>query len=142
MSAVHHLLHSDLTGQIIGAYFEVYNELGAGFESWSMKGHSPTSRRRWISRSTGNRRSLSDTASKRSESSAADLLVNKLVLLELKAVETLESSHETQLLNCLRATSVEVGLLLNFGPKPQFKRLIYTNDRKRPWISRKHTDQH
>ena len=65
-----------------------------------------------------------------------NLLVNELVLLELKAVQALESSHETQLLNCLRATAIEVGLLLNFGPKPQLKRLIYTNDRK-PLVSRK-----
>ena len=53
-----------------------------------------------------------------------------IVLLELKAVRCLDSSHEAQLLNYLRATDIEVGLLLNFGLKPQFKRLIFDNARK------------
>lgn len=48
----------------------------------------------------------------------------------LKAVRTLESMHEAQLLNYLRATDIEVGLLLNFGVKPEFKRLVYDNSRK------------
>jgi len=60
----------------------------------------------------------------------ADLLVERAVLLELKAVRTLDSSHEAQLLNYLRATEIEVGLLLNFGLKPEFKRLIFDNPRK------------
>ena len=142
MSAVHHLLHSDLTGHIIGAYFEVYNELGAGF------------RESVYERALANELEALDFKVDRQPKISiryreqpvgifrGDLLVNELVLLELKAVEALESSHDTQLLNCLRATPIEVGLLLNFGPNPQFKRLIYTNDRKGPRISRKRTDQH
>jgi GxxExxY protein len=61
----------------------------------------------------------------------ADILVENKVLLELKAVRALESSHEAQLLNYLRATPIEVGLLLNFGPKPQIKRMLLDNERKR-----------
>lgn len=60
----------------------------------------------------------------------ADLLVNGKVLIGLKAAETLHESHVAQLLNYLKATKVEVGLLLNFGAKPQFKRKIFTNDLK------------
>ena len=60
----------------------------------------------------------------------ADMLVEGCVLLELKAVRCLDSSHEAQLLNYLRATDIEVGLLLNFGLKPEFKRLIFDNPRK------------
>lgn len=60
----------------------------------------------------------------------ADLLVEKKVLLELKTVRTLDSAHEAQLLNYLRATEIEVGLLLNFGPRPQFKRMVFDNPRK------------
>jgi len=52
------------------------------------------------------------------------------VLLELKAVRTLDSSHQSQLLNYLRATDIEIGVLLNFGVKPEFKRLVYDNLRK------------
>lgn len=60
----------------------------------------------------------------------ADLLVQGLVIIELKAVSRLLVEHEAQLLNYLRATPYEVGLLLNFGPKPEFVRKAYNNDRK------------
>jgi GxxExxY protein len=59
-----------------------------------------------------------------------DLTVNEAVLLELKAVATLERIHEAQILNYLRATKFEVGMLMNFGPKPQFKRVVFENGNK------------
>ena len=62
----------------------------------------------------------------------ADILVEQCVLLELKAARALESAHRAQLLNYLRATEIEVGLLLNFGEKPEVKRLIFDNSKKRP----------
>ncbi len=58
------------------------------------------------------------------------MTVEDSVLLELKAVRALDSTHEAQLLNYLRATDIEVGLLLNFGIKPQFKRMVFDNSRK------------
>jgi GxxExxY protein len=61
----------------------------------------------------------------------ADLIVEGVVLLELKAARTLDSAHEAQLLHYLRATEVEVGLLLNFGLRPQFRRLLFDNERKK-----------
>lgn len=60
----------------------------------------------------------------------ADLVVNDVVIIELKAVSRLLPEHEAQLLNYLRATPYEVGLVLNFGPKPDFKRKAYENHRK------------
>ena len=60
----------------------------------------------------------------------ADLVVNDLVIVELKAAESLCKEHEAQLLNYLKATKMEVGLLLNFGLKAEFRRKIFTNDRK------------
>src|SRR5439155_7886998 len=60
----------------------------------------------------------------------ADVLVDKSVLLELKAARMLDSSHEAQLLNYLRATEIEVGILFNFGIKPEFRRLAFDNSRK------------
>jgi GxxExxY protein len=60
----------------------------------------------------------------------ADLLVDGLVIVELKAVSHLLNEHEAQLLNYLRATPYEVGLLLNFGPKPEFRRKVFENERK------------
>ncbi|MCL4529609.1 MAG: GxxExxY protein [Chloroflexi bacterium] len=61
---------------------------------------------------------------------SADLLVEDVVIVELKAVSRLLLEHEAQLLNYLRATPYEVGLLLNFGPKPQFIRKAFDNSRK------------
>ncbi len=60
----------------------------------------------------------------------ADLIVNEAVLLELKAIQSLDRTHESQVLNYLYATPLEVALLLNFGPKPEFKRFVLDNRRK------------
>jgi GxxExxY protein len=60
----------------------------------------------------------------------ADVIVERAVILELKAPSGIDPAHEAQLLNYLRATAIEVGLLLNFGPRPQFKRLVFENSRK------------
>ncbi len=57
----------------------------------------------------------------------ADLVVNNLVLLELKALQNLEKIHEQQITHYLKATPLEVGLLLNFGPQPQIRRSIFDN---------------
>lgn len=125
------LKHRPLTQKIIGVFYEVYNELGHGFlESVYQKSfilalneagflvHSPVDIPVWFrGHQVGN--------------FEGDVLVEKCVLLELKAVRTLDSSHQAQLLNYLRATNIEVGLLLNFGARPEFKRLAYDNSRKR-----------
>ena len=58
------------------------------------------------------------------------MLVDKCVLLELKAGRGLDRAHEAQLLNYLRATQIEVGMLFNFGLKPEFKRMVFDNSRK------------
>jgi GxxExxY protein len=60
----------------------------------------------------------------------ADLIVEDKVIVELKATELLMNVHVAQTLNYLKATEIEVGLLLNFGEEPEFKRMIYTNNRK------------
>lgn len=60
----------------------------------------------------------------------ADLLVNDLIIIELKSCDCLKDQHKAQLLNYLRATESEIGFLFNFGIEPEFKRFIYTNDRK------------
>lgn len=60
----------------------------------------------------------------------ADILVNDCVIIELKAAESLCEEHECQLVNYLKASSVEVGMLLNFGKKPQLKRKVFTSEHK------------
>ena len=59
----------------------------------------------------------------------ADIMVDSCIILELKAAECLIMEHELQLINYLRATDIELGLLLNFGKKPEFRRKIFSNDR-------------
>ena len=126
------LRHYALTEQIIAVFYEVYNELGHGFlESVYHKSLALALNEKGLLVQSpvdipvffrGHR--VGDFE--------ADLLVEKCVLLELKAARTLDSSHKAQLLNYLRATEIEIGLLLNFGVKPEIKRLIYDNPRKRP----------
>ena len=60
-----------------------------------------------------------------------DLIVEDVIAVELKAIETLTEDNEHQLINYLKATNIEVGLLLNFGKKPQVKRKIFDNDKKK-----------
>lgn len=60
----------------------------------------------------------------------SDMVVNGVVLLELKSVDKLVAAHDAQMLNYLKATEIEVGLLLNFGPQAEFRRKIYDNSRK------------
>ena len=120
-----------LTQKIIGVYYDVYNELGTGFlesvyqkslalalESAGLTVCSRIDIPVWFRGHQVGR-------------FEGDLLVEKCVLLELKAARALDSTHQAQLLNYLRATDIEVGLLLNFGPKPEFKRVAYDNSRKR-----------
>lgn len=115
---------------MIGIFYNVYNELGYGFiesvyhksmvvalSSEGVRVSSPVKVPVWF-----RGQQVGDFE--------ADILVDSSVLLELKAVRTLDSSHQAQILNYLRATDIEVGLLLNFGTKPEFKRLIFDNQRK------------
>lgn len=61
----------------------------------------------------------------------ADLIVEDIIVVELKAINTLIEENEHQLVNYLKATTIEIGLLLNFGKKPQIKRKIFDNDKKK-----------
>ena len=60
----------------------------------------------------------------------ADLLVNDCIIVEIKAAKALSLENEAQLLNYLKATNIEVGLLLNFGPKPEVRRKLFDNRKK------------
>lgn len=61
----------------------------------------------------------------------ADIIVENKVIIELKAAQRLLYEHKIQLINYLKATDIEVGLLLNFGEKPEFKRKIFMNENKK-----------
>jgi GxxExxY protein len=122
--------HSDLTERILAAYHKVYAKLGYGFREKVYRN---------VLRLELKRSGLEVEIHKPIKvyydgvvvgSYFADVVVNGLVILELKAVSALLPKHEAQTLNYLKATKVEVALLLNFGPKPEFKRKVYDNDRK------------
>ena len=124
--------HHELTRKIIAVFYQVYNELGHGFlEAVYHKSLVIALREEGLSV-----QSQIDIPvwfrGHQVGGYVGDILVEKCVLLELKAARALDPSHKAQLLNYLRATEVEVGLLLNFGVKPELKRLIYDNPRKRP----------
>jgi len=122
--------HGETTRKIIGVFYDVYNELGHGFlESVYEKSLELALN----SLALKVCRQIDIPVYFRGRDVgvfSADMLVEGCVLIELKAVRCLDSSHEAQLLNYLRATDIEVGLLLNFGLKPQFKRLVFDNPRK------------
>lgn len=127
----HGLRFEELTGQIIKTFYGVYNELGYGFlECVYEKAMVIALREAGLAAAPQVPIEVWFRGQRVGEY-AADVLVAETVMLELKAARTLEPAHEAQLLNYLRATNIEVGLLLNFGPKPQIKRLIFDNDRKR-----------
>ncbi len=125
------MLHEELTGKIIKVFYSAYNELGFGFLEKVYQNAMMIALK-----NSG----LQAEAQKKIEvrfqgeivgEYYADIVVNELVILELKATEYLIEEHELQLINYLKATSMEVGLLLNFGAKPEFRRKIFTNDKKR-----------
>lgn len=125
------LRHYALTERIIAVFYEVYNELGHGFlESVYHKSLILALNEKGLLVQSP----VDIPVFFRGHQVGAfegDMLVEKCVLLELKAARTLDSSHKAQLLNYLRATEIEIGLLLNFGVKPELKRLIYDNPRKK-----------
>lgn len=124
------LVHKELTDSIIKMYYEVYNELGYGFlEKVYQNAMYLELKRNGFAVEAQKQIKVHFKGIVVGEY-YADLIVDQLVILELKASEVLVYENELQLLNYLRATDVEIGLLLNFGRKPEFKRMIFTNDRK------------
>lgn len=121
-------LHSPLTSKVISCFYAVYNTLGYGFLEkvyerslqfeLQMRGFKVEAQKQidvyYCDEIVG--------------VYFADLVVDDILILEIKAAEAIRDEHEYQLLNYLKATEFEIGLLLNFGKKPEFKRKIFTND--------------
>ena len=127
---MNNILHRDLTQEIIRIFYEVYNELGYGFlervyqnalfHELKLNGFDVKAQHRI------------KVFYKEVEVGEyiCDILVNELIILELKAQEQLIEANEFQLINYLKATNYEVGLLLNFGKRAEFKRKIFQNNIK------------
>jgi GxxExxY protein len=124
------LLHQSITNTILKVYYEVYNELGHGFlekvyqnamyfelKARGLKVESQKEIKVYFKQQL-----VGEYYS--------DLILENKVIIELKATEVLMNAHVAQTINYLRATLIEIGMLLNFGAEPEFKRLIYTNNKK------------
>ena len=122
--------YKEITDIILRSFYEAYNELGDGFlESVYenalyivLTGYGLCVERQRVISVFFRGKVIGDFK--------PDLIVNEKVIVELKAVRSLDAAHEAQLINYLKATNIEVGLLLNFGRKPEFKRFVYDNTRK------------
>ena len=124
------LLHEELTNVIIKTFYEVYNELGYGFlEKVYQNSLYLELKNKGYKVEAQKKISVYYKGTEVGEY-YADLLVEDLIILELKAAECIVKDFENQILNYLRGTDCEVGLLLNFGKKPEFKRKIFENHRK------------
>lgn len=122
--------HSEVTETIIKGFYIVYNALGYGFlEKVYANALAIELRALGLTVAQEQRITIAYCGEQIGEYSA-DMVVNDAVIVELKAVKTLLEEHEAQLLNYLKATPYEVGLLLNFGSKPEVKRKAFDNDRK------------
>ncbi len=120
-------LHQDLTEKIIKAYYNVYNELGYGFLE-KVYENALLIELKSLGLNCEKQKPISVSFKGYSVGEYfADIIIENEVIIELKAAEGLVEEHEAQLLNYLRATEIEVGLLFNFGKKPQFKRKIFEN---------------
>jgi GxxExxY protein len=122
--------HKTLTAAIISIFYKVYNTLGYGFlEKVYENAMMYEFRRAEIP-------AISQSPIKVNYENEvigeyfADILVDDNVIVEIKAAKQIAPEHKAQLLNYLKATDKEVGLLLNFGPKPEISRKVFDNNRK------------
>jgi GxxExxY protein len=124
------LKHADITGQIIKSFYQVYNSLGFGFLEKVYENALAYELEQMKLEVIRQKPITVFYKEKIVGEYYADLVVEDTVIVELKVADKIIEAHEAQLLNYLRATKIEVGLLLNFGQKPEYKRKLYTNDKK------------
>ena len=125
------LKHKDVTDKILHAFFKiVYPQLGYGFLEKVYENAMVIALRGMGLRVQQQARIAVYFQGQQIGEYCADLLVEDVVIVELKAAPQITDEHEAQLLNYLRATPYEVGLLLNFGPRPDLRRRAFDNERK------------
>ena len=119
-----------ITEKIIQCFYSVYNELGYGFLEAVYQNAMYYALKDLGFKVENEKEIIVHFDGRVVGKYRADFLINNAVIVELKTAETLLLEHELQLVNYLRATDIEVGLLLNFGKKPQIKRKIFDNEMK------------
>ena len=122
--------HSEITDLVIKGFYAVYANLGYGFQEKVYNNCLAIELRTLGLEVEQEQRIAVYYREQLVGEYFADLVVNDAVIVELKAAKILLEQHEAQLLNYLKATPYEVGLLLNFGPKPEIKRKAFDNARK------------
>ena len=124
------MIYEEISRKILKAFYTVYNKLGHGFLE---KVYENSLVIELMKLELGVQQQKDVPVyyeGTRVGDYAADLLVEDLVILELKAAESMRTEHYAQLTNYLRATDKELGFVLNFGKEPAFKRIFFSNDRK------------
>jgi GxxExxY protein len=122
--------HADVTDKILQAFFKVHSVLGYGFSEKVYQNALAIELARLGLQAEQQKQIEVHYDGYVVGEYLTDMVINGCVIIELKAVRQLLDEHEAQLLNYLKATTIEVGLLLNFGPKAEFKRKVYDNARK------------
>ena len=120
--------HSEITGLILKAFFKVYNTLGYGFLEKVYENAMLIELRKMGLRCSNQLPIQVFYDDQVVGDYTADILVEEIVIVELKGIESLAPIHETIVVNYLKGTELEVGLLLNFGPKPEYKRRVLTKE--------------
>ena len=124
-------LHQELTSKIISCFYKVYNTLGFGFLE-KVYENAMLIELNESGLTTERQKPISVFYKEKLVGEYfADLIADSKVIIELKAAESLIEEHELQLINYLKATDIEVGLLLNFGKKPEVRRKIFSNKNQR-----------
>lgn len=123
-------LHKELGDKILKSFYAVYNKMGYGFSEKIYENALIIELRKHGLRCEQQKRIPVYYENYMVGEYFADIVVNRSVILELKAARAITPEHEAQLFNYLRATEIEVGYVLSYGEKPQFKRILFTNDRK------------
>lgn len=127
MSKENIYLHSEITGEIIKAAYYVHNYLGFGYLE-SIYEKSMVIKLRKMGFKVESQVPIKVYFEGELVGDfRADLVINDTIIIELKAVGMLHSKHEVQLVNYLKATEIEVGLVMNFGEELKFKRKIFSN---------------
>jgi GxxExxY protein len=121
------LIYQELTSRILRAYYNVYNELGYGFLEKVYENAMLIELRDLGLKCEKQQKHQVFYKNQDVGEYFSDIIVEDKVIIELKAVKEVLEEHQNQLLNYLKATKIEVGLLLNFGTKPQHFRRIYEN---------------
>lgn len=119
-------LDNELTDKVIGAYYKVYNALGYGYLEKVYQNAMKVELEQKGVRVEAQKPIKVFYSGVVVGEYFADLLVEQKLIVELKTVSAISHEHEAQLGNYLKSTGISIGLLLNFGPKAEFKRKIWT----------------